>query len=183
MILDRCSARSLVLLLRTNRSLNAIVTTYIKRTYDLYPILLRYFTDPLSFRYLQAYTGTLISGSTALQFFDRSLYPESDLDLYVPKSWAKEVGHFLLRAGYRFSPRRSQHPTFYIAIRAKRVVDATAAYGHFRGIAGVFNFKKIASDGTKLKIQLMVAVRSPMEVILRYHSSMSTLFPSVTTVS
>ena len=183
MILDRCSARSLVLLLRTNRQVNTIVTAYIKKTYDIYRFLCRYFTDPLSFRYLQAYTGTVISGSTALQFFDRGFYPESDFDIYVPKAWGSEVGHFLLRAGYVFAPRKSQHPTFDSEMRTKRVVNATATYGNFRGIAGVFDFEKVAPDGTKLKIQLMFAVRSPMEVILRYHSSMSISCRIVNTVS
>jgi hypothetical protein len=31
----------------------------------------RYFDDPLSFRVLQAQTGTIVSGSNALQFFER----------------------------------------------------------------------------------------------------------------
>ena len=179
MVLNRCSARSLLILLRTNRSINAIVTAYIKKAYDVNIILRRYFTDPLSFRLLQAYTGTIISGSTALQFFDRDFYPESDLDVYAPKAWGKEVGHFLLRAGYVFVPSQSQHHTFDGEMQERRVVDATATYGNFRGIAGVFNFMKIAPGGTMLKVQLMVAVRSPMDVILRYHSSMSPLFPFV----
>ena len=180
-ILNRCSTKSLVLLLRTNRSINASVTAYIEKTYNIYRILRRYFADPLSFRYLQAYTGTVISGSTALQFFDRSFYPESDLDIYAPKAWGKEVGHFLLHAGYVFVPSKSQHPTFDSEMQQKQVVTATGTYGNFKGIAGVFNFAKVAPDSTMLKVQLMVAVRSPMDVILRYHSSMSALFPFVNT--
>jgi hypothetical protein len=31
----------------------------------------RYFDNPLSFRVLQAQTGTLVSGSNALQYFER----------------------------------------------------------------------------------------------------------------
>ena len=171
MVLGYCTAKSLVLLLRTNHSVNTLIAVYIKRAYDIHRVLRQYFTDPLSFRYLQAYTGTVISGSTALQFFDRSFYPESDLDIYAPKAWGNEVGRFLLRAGYAFVPHRSQHPNFDTAVFARRVVSATAVYGNFKGIAGVFNFVKTAPDGRTLKIQLIVAVRSPIEVILRYHSS------------
>ena len=171
-VLGYCTAKSLVLLLRTNQSVNALVAIYIKRAYDIHKVLSQYFPDPLSFRYLQAYTGTVISGSTALQFFDRSFYPESDLDIYAPKAWGKEVGCFLLRAGYAFVPHQKQHPNFESALFARRVVSAIAVYGNFKGIAGVFNFVKTAPDGRMLKIQLMVAVRSPIEVILRYHSSM-----------
>ena len=130
----------------------------------------------MSFRRLQACTGTLISGSTALQFFDRTFYPESDLDIYVPKTWRNEVGQFLLRAGYSFVPHSSQHPTFVEAVFENSVTTSTAEYGNFKGISGVFNFEKNGMHGERLKIQLMVAVRSAIEPILHYHSSKSSLF-------
>jgi hypothetical protein len=59
------------------------VKDYFARAFNIEKRLSRYFDDPKSFRKLQAETLTVISGSTALQFFQRNFYPESDLDLYV----------------------------------------------------------------------------------------------------
>ena len=170
-ILDHCSPKSLIRLLRTSHTIRKAVTKYMEKTFNIEKILSRYFTNPSSFRFLQACTGTLISGSTALQFFDRAFYPESDLDLYVSKAWRVEVGRFLLQSGYTFVPYTRQRSTFELAISDTRVTTSTALYGNFRGISGVFNFEKKGIRGETLKIQLMVAVRSPVEPILCYHSS------------
>ena len=170
-IFDYCSARSLVLLLRTCRPVNNAVRMYMDKRFNINRILDRYFSDAMSFRFLQARTGTLISGSSALQYFDRSFYPTSDLDIYVSRVWAREVGQFLLQQGYQFCRDSSQHPTFNSALKEKRVANATAHYGNFKGIAAVFTFKKGQAKGEDLKVQVMASVRSPMEVILRFHSS------------
>ena len=132
LLLDYCSAKSLVLLLRTCRTLKAAVEAYIGLRFDVNRILGRYFAAPRAFRYLQACTGTLISGSSALQFFDRSFYPSSDLDLYVSKVWGLRVGRFLFQEGYSFVPSQHQHPTFQVAIVEERVHTNTALYGNFR---------------------------------------------------
>ena len=171
LILDSCSAKSLLLLLRTSHAIREIVIGYMKTTFNADRLLSRYFDNPLSFRQLQACTGTLISGSTALQFFNRTFYPESDLDIYVPRAWRYEVGQFLLQTGYKFVRYPSQHPTFESAVFETGVSTSTADYGNFKGISGVFNFEKDGRHGEKLKIQLMVAVRSAIEPILHYHSS------------
>ena len=171
LILDNCSPKSLVLLLRTSHAIREIVIGYMKTTFNADRLLSRYFDNPLSFRQLQACTGTLISGSTALQFFNRTFYPESDLDIYVPRAWRYEVGQFLLQTGYKFVRYPSQHPTFESAVFETGVSTSTADYGNFKGISGVFNFEKDGRHGEKLKIQLMVAVRSAIEPILHYHSS------------
>ncbi|CAL1699941.1 unnamed protein product [Somion occarium] len=171
LIFHACTARTLVRLLRTCRAVNVAVKEYISRAFNVHRLLSRYFSDPMAFRYIQACTGTLISGSAALQFFDRSLYPDSDLDLYVPMPWRKKVGHFLLAQGYKFEPYPFQHPTFDVAISDRRVVTARGLYGNLKGIAGVFTFEKKSARGEELKVQIIVAVRSTMEVILRFHST------------
>ena len=92
LIFDECTAVSLVRLLRACRRLHMSVEDYISRRFSIVKLLSRYFQHPSAFRNLQAVTGTVISGSSALQFFDRSYYPKSDLDLYVPFSWRQDVG-------------------------------------------------------------------------------------------
>ena len=68
----------------------------------------KYFTDDqiLRFRHLQATTGVIISGSTALQFFERILYPESDLDLYVEHRYRRPIALWLASIGYHYVPVR-----------------------------------------------------------------------------
>lgn len=167
-----CSAMTLITLLQTSSRVNKSVKDYMSCAFDINRLLSRYFSDPAAFRYIQACSASVIAGSTALQFFDRSFYPHSDLDLYVPRVWRSRIGHFLLQDGYQFVPTSWQHPTFDVAVTDKKVTTASRRYGNLKGIAGVFTFKKHGPRGDELKVQIMVVIRSTMDVILRYHSSM-----------
>lgn len=52
LIYDASSAKSLVCLLRTCQAVRATVQEYIQRVFRIDPLLSRYFTDVLAFRYL-----------------------------------------------------------------------------------------------------------------------------------
>ena len=175
LIFDASSATSLVRLLSTCHALNIAVRDYLKGAFNILTYLFPYFPNPLSFRLLQRSTGTIISGSTALQFFDRSYYPESGLDLYVPLCWRRQVGDYLLEQGYTFVPNSWQDVDFGLAVMDERFLTNKAVYGSFMGIAVVYIFVKDVPGRGKLKVNAVVAVRSPMEVILRCHSSKSKL--------
>lgn len=64
----------------------------------------RYFTvaETAEFRQLQASAGILISGSTAVQFFQQESYPDSDLNLYVEHDHHVEFIRWLLEIGYGY---------------------------------------------------------------------------------
>src|SRR5882762_8146146 len=66
----------------TCRAVRNIVEWYVQHTFDINRHLSRYFPDPKAFRSVQARTATLIGGSNALQFLDRTVYENADLDLY-----------------------------------------------------------------------------------------------------
>ncbi|KAG8850658.1 hypothetical protein FRB91_008868 [Serendipita sp. 411] len=148
----------------------------------------------LAFRSLQAATGTIISGSQALQFFDRTYYPGSDLDIYVPCRDVTIVGNFFLSIGYLFEPNEKQLESEFgtdcqqylahISSREPRTPvpeqededeDEEREYD-WRFVAGVINFtKKVIPDGReKLKVQLMVIEpqSSPLACILHFHSTL-----------
>lgn len=119
----------------------------------------------------------LISGSTALQFFDRSEYPGSDLDLYVEHRYAGVIGEWLQRLGYSFVPREKRqshkfdeaHREAPPGDREGQGIFSSDGEGYFgRGVAGVFNFHQYHPDR---KIQLITSLYSPLEVILHFHSS------------
>lgn len=169
-ILDMSTPATVIRFSQTCREAQLVFKSYMSRAFRLERNLSRFFSDPLEFRRLQARTATLISGSTALQFFDRSFWPESDLDVYVHMQFTKEVGKYLLQEGYTFIPGRIQAEDFEVASEAS-VIKENPDFYSFRGVASVFTFQKETADDM-LKVQLIVARRSGVEVILHFHSSM-----------
>lgn len=162
-----------------SRSTYQAVNAYFRNAFHINQRLSRYFSphDIIYFRqWLQADTGMLISGSTALQFFDRTDYPDSDLDIYVEQRHAFLVAKWLLLVGYTFVARKSQDPNLRVAFEETPTTFHEGAgifpseeVGYFgRGVAGVFNFHKYQPDR---KIQLITSLHSPMEIILHFHSS------------
>ena len=169
-IFNMCTPATAIRFSQTCREAQLVFKSYMTRAFKLEKILSRFFSDPLDFRRLQARTATLISGSTALQFFDRSFWPESDLDLYVHMQFAKDVGDYMLREGYTFIPNKIQVEDFELASEESMIKDSPDFYS-FRGVASVFTFQKKTESGA-LKVQLIVAKHSSIEVILHFHSSM-----------
>lgn len=173
LIISCCSPATLLCFSQTCRTIHLLVKSYTRRTFKIDHLLSRFFSSPLEFRRLQARTATLISGSTALQFFDRTFYPESDLDIYIYSQFVKEVGDFLLKENYVFMPSKTQFPDFSEAAdkqcRDYQSGDNWDMYD-FRAVASVFTFTKECS-GELLKVQMLVAATCPIEVILHFHSS------------
>ncbi len=149
-----------------------------RNSFNIDRSLSRFFPDnTLQFRSLQASTGTVISGSYALQFFDRSHYPESDLDIYVPFGSQRAIGEFLLGIGYNFMPSRSQSPTFDAAIgrggayHHPRCTTYSTRARAFHAVLDVFTFNKPSLSRSTLKVQVIVTESNPMEAIFNFHSS------------
>jgi hypothetical protein len=154
------------------------VNSYYKTAFDIKKRLSRFFSSDeiLHFRHWQASTGLLISGSTALQFFDRTEYPDSDLDIYIEQKYALPVANWLQRIGYTFVPRKQQDPDLQeafdetpLGLHKGANIFPSEEIGYFgRGVGGVFNFHKYHPER---KIQLITSLHSPMEIILNFHSS------------
>ena len=170
-LFDLCSVVMLVRLLKTSHRLRSAVKAYIARVFTVERVISRYFEDPSSFRSMQAHTATIISGSAALQFFDRSFYPSSDLDLYVPVLGARKLACFIVDNGYTFVPHFGQKSLLRDALEESAMpLWMEDQYSATRGIAGVFGFTKI-SNGDELTIQMIVAFNATLDIILHYHSS------------
>lgn len=164
-----------------------------RRAFNINTALKRFFANPLAFRSLQARTGSLISGSFALQFLNRTCYEGSDLDLYVHSGHTEEVGLWLMQQGYAWlnrhsKPGRSQ-PTADPEEFKRRVSEVDPSWGappgigigngretrkrdhvskkyHTTGILEVFTFM----DGGK-KIDVIVSKKNPLDCVLQFHSS------------
>ncbi|KAJ7604913.1 hypothetical protein FB45DRAFT_1042920 [Roridomyces roridus] len=115
---------------------------------------------------LLAETGTLVSGSTTLQFFNRITYPGSDLDIYAHRVSARGPVEFLLQNGYTYLARKWQDTDLFHQL-VYSVADKEPSYLG-RGIADVLDFYK----GGK-KVQLIIGERTPMETILSFHTNQS----------
>lgn len=168
-----CSPATFLRFSRTCRTVNWMVKSYMRRAFRVDRLLSRFFSNPLKFRQLQAGTAMLVAGSAALQFFDRTFYPESDLDLYVSVQFFKQVGNFLLNEGYIFTPDSKQFSNFHKATEQPEEPEDPEDEWHpyrFKGVCHVFTFTKERS-GETLKVQMLVAKRCPIEVVLFFHSS------------
>lgn len=189
-IFRELSPASLIRTGRTCRVARDAVSNFHSRAFNINRHLSRFFSDPIAFRSLQARTGSLISGSSALQFLDRTFYPDSDLDIYVHSGpWALEVGQWLQSEGYIFIPNSLQSPEFngsdWFRFEAERVAQETGReatevdlfhiqHYRIRGVISVFSFEKQTgghSDKAKLRVQIIVGKHSPLSAILCFHSS------------
>ncbi|RPD67435.1 hypothetical protein L227DRAFT_491594 [Lentinus tigrinus ALCF2SS1-6] len=208
------SPANLVRLSSTCRTAYAAVSAYTRLAFDIDRHLSRFFPSPTrgcsptcccflahphqhaharararAFRSLQARTGTLVSGSMALQFFMRAVWEESDLDLYVHMRHRREVALWLLDEGYRYKPTDFQDPSFEVEIAQCVERNPNGIYS-MPGLMAIVTFVKpipgertgppaLAEDGEEaeedapreLKVQIMVAKNTPMEVILGFHST------------
>ncbi|KAG2342463.1 hypothetical protein BDR05DRAFT_346245 [Suillus weaverae] len=154
------SPRTLVRTGRSCRTAYAAYKDFSRRAYNIHRHLSRFLSEPLNFRSLQARTGTLIAGSNALQFLDRTFYPKSDMDLYVHPGHVREVLDYLVqREGYKFKPDSTQ-PEDYREI----VSD------EWDGVESVLSIEKRGPDGL-LKIQLIACETSPFDAIINFHST------------
>lgn len=145
-----------------------------KREYRLYRILDRFFDEKefKDFRELQKRLQLIISGSVALQFFERKTFPDSDLDLYALDSDALEVGKWLMSIGYTFIRQPSDSTDPIIAMEETLANPTLAvAYnnpGSITGFSCVFRFVNVAKNR---EIQLIVTWQHPVDVVIRFHSS------------
>lgn len=199
-ILSCLEVPDLIHLGRTSKLTRAALAEYSTRAYNINRHLLNFFNDPVSFRSLQARTGTLISGSNALQFLDRTYYPDADLDVYVHPGHAIDVGRWLMseEEGYTFVPKNNQEPesTFeenvaewdpFVRRFTEQEDEMIGPHGNLYRMAGitqVYSFEKKVKgkeDAMDIEgdqapealrtVQIIETKHSPFQSILGFHSS------------
>ncbi|KAG1862865.1 hypothetical protein C8R48DRAFT_708701 [Suillus tomentosus] len=175
------SPHTLVRIGRCCRAAYVASKDFSHRAYNIHRHLSRYLSEPLNFRSLQARTGTLIAGSNALQFLDRTFYPKSDMDLYVHPGHVREVLDYLVeREGYRFKPDSTQPQDYREIVSDEwdgtRIRDESLEddelllYYQIRGVESVLTIEKRGPDGL-LKIQIIACETSPFDAIINFHST------------
>ncbi|KZV58845.1 hypothetical protein PENSPDRAFT_550431, partial [Peniophora sp. CONT] len=161
------SPRDLASLSRLDRAINSELRGYFGRMFAINRLLAPFFAHTDEFREVQSRTGALVSGSTALQLFDRTRYAHADLDVYVEYRYALQiVQHICEREQYGFQPRRPYCETPDETIGMAIMHPTSYSSYNTAGIAAVLDF---AREGQR--VQVIVSYRSPMDVILNFHSS------------
>jgi hypothetical protein len=155
-ILNPLDCKDLGVLAAVNRDMQQVVKNFKGRAFTVERILAKYFNhqEIQQFKAMQVCTGTVISGSTAVQFFHRSVWGKSDLDLYVEEPFAAECGRFVVHCGY---------------------TPGLCSINKFGNEGGDYGLESIHSiqDFTKgpLKVQIIATESSVMKTILGFHSS------------
>ncbi|RDB23172.1 hypothetical protein Hypma_009675 [Hypsizygus marmoreus] len=171
LICNDLSPAALAALASTCNDANGRVKSYQTRGFSLDHLLAPFFTtqDVLKFRVIQSKTDAVISGSTAVQFFARTRYPMTDLDIYVPHQHAYTIGAWLQEIGYQYqrSTRTLDFALAYLAASADQFPVEPDLYPQ-KGISAVFSFK---NHGQRRGIHLISVEYSPLEAILQFHST------------
>ncbi|QDS77712.1 hypothetical protein FKW77_004048 [Venturia effusa] len=70
----------------------------------------RFFRDPVLFRWTLGINDALVSGSFALQFFERVMWKESDLDIFVQEGagFDNMCSHLIEKEGYALQSHQAQ---------------------------------------------------------------------------
>jgi len=127
---------SIIRLSKTCRRLVDLYRDAIPREWNVDRLLGRFVEQPLALRSVMRDHRVVISGSAALQFFERRCWKESDLDVFVQKpSEAKALKEHLVRTeGYR---------------RREASVDATQY--HFGAVSLILDSCRRPADRNRLE--------------------------------
>ncbi|RPD65566.1 hypothetical protein L227DRAFT_493697 [Lentinus tigrinus ALCF2SS1-6] len=173
-LLGLCSVRTLLRLRRTCRAVHQAVDDYMRNVYNIDLFLDRLFPDSSrAFRSLQARTGTLIGGLSALRFLQRIAHPPTEpLELYIHACHRREVGRWLLRTGYIFSAAPHQTPEFEAEISNTINLPPDESVQILDGVAMILRFcRAVPETGMIREVKVIVAENNPMEVILSFYST------------
>lgn len=94
---------SIIALTRTCRKLSTLYQSLIPRQWNVDRLLGRFVRNPQLFRSQMGRCDALVSGSAAIQFFDRVFWKEADLDIYIEEGEnADAFGEYLTEMeGYK----------------------------------------------------------------------------------
>lgn len=85
----------IISLTRTCKRLSPLYQELLPSQWNVDRHLQRFVDNPVAFRIMMADCEALVSGSLALQFFERTTWSESDLDVYVNVSRSNDFRQYL----------------------------------------------------------------------------------------
>lgn len=147
------------------------ICTTLKNCWDVDALLNRWFENAQAFRQMLGQCGAIVSGSTALQYFDRTSYSRSDVDIIIPLAGTYRMGIWLLANDFTFQPRDRDYNDFTTSLL--RVINANPRGRNNRPLLKVFDFyaPPFKTQRYLRHVQLIVIYGDPFSHILQYHSS------------
>lgn len=102
-MISHLQAAEIIAISRTCRKLSNLCRDIQETQWNVDLKLRRFFLHPKHFRWQLANCNAVVSGSFALQFFDRVVWPDSDFDIFVPYGdQTRAFGRYLVRdEGYK----------------------------------------------------------------------------------
>ncbi|KAF7969643.1 hypothetical protein HWV62_26783 [Athelia sp. TMB] len=135
------------------------------------------FADSIKFCSLQARTGSVIAGSTALAFFTCTWFPRDNMNVYVNPGHEYEVARDLIDVqGFAYRPIGSTGIVDFIdgnTADASRTVEENQGRGAIyavRTIERIYRFVKSDEEGFEIELLMMLTARSVLHAILNTHS-------------
>ncbi|PPR00620.1 hypothetical protein CVT26_012204 [Gymnopilus dilepis] len=175
-LFDAVDILSLIRLGSTSKALRRLFLCYAQSTWDPAKCYRRWFADVLEFRRILRKSNAVVSGSFALQFFDRTFYPESDMDIFTRVAGVSVVCDFLISEGYQcdgHSEKYEQH-SYEKGNHFLKAVMNVSSYDD--PLLGVYAFRKFVGSGhgriDVLHVQVVVVDTDPIEhVLFDFHST------------
>ncbi|KAF7972075.1 hypothetical protein HWV62_19151 [Athelia sp. TMB] len=130
---------------------------------------------------MQSRTGTIISGSNAVQFMDRAYYEDADLDIYVNPDHCADVGmHMILIQGYRITDPSNdgterlniQDSILHVKAMAVKSDDHIVNPSYPNGsIHSMCFLERTTEAGRVQEAQIIVTSNGVFHAILDFHST------------
>ncbi|EPE34585.1 hypothetical protein GLAREA_10279 [Glarea lozoyensis ATCC 20868] len=149
--------RDLISFFGTTKACRDLYPTLLTSQFNINRLLKRFVKTPVALRSELAKHNAVISGSTALQLFERVTWRKSDLDIYVER----DDGTAVSALGTYLTTVES-----YVAVAAP-FPNANDDYGLINlSIKRIDNFQKVDGNGVKLKVQIMSTRTLALEAIV-----------------
>lgn len=120
-IIQCLDIKSLLNLARMKQAVRKLVYTH---EWNINDKLRRFVKNPIAFRRHQSQTRAIISGSFALQFFERVTWPDSDLDVFIDESksgaYACMLEYLISSEGYTLAEDGTDEDQFYTKMSGGR---------------------------------------------------------------
>lgn len=140
-LLDQCLPSVLYTLRHLSHFHLVVVDVYLAQAFDVNSLICCFFPDVIQFCNMQVTTHVVISGSLALQFFDRTNYPGSDMDVLCDFWFGAELCAFVVEEGYTFLPCSGYGESFADELVVDVWEDALF-FPTIPGVGMVLNFRK-----------------------------------------
>jgi len=177
-LLSFLSVRRLYVIGRTSKTLKSVLEAYTTIAWDLNRRFKPWFSDIKGFRRALHEANGVVSGSQALQFFDRDYYPDSDMDIFVRAGGVETMSKWLTRHSYTYKDESLSQSNISLKERifalSARAIESKSNTD--RPMLGVFNFTKPKRGKTEkrgvFKVQVIAVDIEPIKYILfEFHSS------------